>query len=188
MAGATIPSGIAVGLVLSLFSPGYALLKALFPGGSNSERFGLSVPASIVLAVVVGALVNFTPFGLSTNLIVLLLWVCTVGLLAVAYVRAPGWQGARAGSTARSAPGVGPIGVIVTVLVVAASGAWATSSLVTASRTTPKPFTVLAVNGANGVQVPGEPFTVTLDNEEGQPMQYDLQVSVDGNLVSRTAE
>jgi uncharacterized membrane protein len=188
------PLRIATGLLLSLFGPGYALLQALFPTGPNlAERFGLSVPASFVLAVLVGAFANAT-FGLSQSIIVLLLWAVTVGLLGVAYarlVRMPAsrraedpFGAARGGQSARFRPRFGLGGVVATLLVLVV-GFWAVASVVSATHVSAKPFTALSVDGASGVQQSDTPLSVTLDNEEGKPMQYDLQVRVGGREVSR---
>lgn len=182
------PLRITGGLLLSMFVPGYALLKALYPRAlSRAELFGLSVPLSFVLSILVGALVDMTPVGLSGTAIVLLLCVCTITFIAVAYarcLRAPGLKLRRiAGVRERILVGA-PV-VAGGVVLIGVGMIWAGASLVQAGHTTPKPFTALSVDGANGVQQPGVPLSVTLDNEEGQTMQYDLRVRVGGSDIGR---
>jgi len=180
------PVRIAGGLVLSIFTPGYALLRALFPRALKAtEQYALSVPLSFALAILVGTTLDLTPVGLSSKATVALLWAVTVGLFAISYLRR---EKPRASPSLRLRPASQSIGLgsiaLSAVLLVAAS-AFAATSLFAASRATPKPFTALSVDGANGVQTAGAPLTVTLDNEEGQSMQYDLQVTANGAEIER---
>lgn len=183
------PIRVAGGLLLSMFAPGYALLKALYPRAlSRAEMYGLSIPVSFVLSIVIGAMVDVTPVGLSGKAIVLLLWVCTIALMAVAYaraIRAPRPNLRRIGGRPVSLLPVGVGAVVLSVVLVEVAMVGAGASLAQASHTTPKPFTALSVDGANGVQQPGVPLGVTLDNEEGQTMQYDVQVMAGENELSR---
>jgi hypothetical protein len=180
------PVRIVGGLLLALFTPGYALLKALFPRGLTAvERNALSVPASFVVAILIGAAVDQTPYGLSGSLIVALLWMCTVSLMMVAYARSLRNRMPRTIQISRLSLPMGVGTVVVSLLLVEASLIWAGASLVEASLSTPKAFTALSVDGARGVQQSGVPLSVTLDNEEGQPMRYDLEVDAGGTAVSR---
>jgi uncharacterized membrane protein len=57
-----------LGLVLIVFSPGYVLLAALFPGKKDLgviERAALSVGLSIVLVGLIGIFLNYAGFGIS---------------------------------------------------------------------------------------------------------------------------
>jgi uncharacterized membrane protein len=179
------PVRVAGGLVLSMFTPGYALLRALFPRALKAtEQYALGVPVSFVVAIVIGATLDLTPIGLSASATVALLWAVTVASFAVSYVRSRGRM-PRSLRGHRTAPAIGPSAIVLSAVLIGAAALGAAASLVQASRTTPKPFTALSVDGANGVQAAGTPLTVSLDNEEGQPMQYDLQVTANGAELER---
>ena len=77
------------GSIFVLFIPGYVSTEALFPGrGLDSiERLALSVGLSLALVPLVGLLLNFTPWGITLNAIVVSLGMLTVGLMAIAFAR-----------------------------------------------------------------------------------------------------
>lgn len=87
-----------LGLVLILFLPGFALMKALFPNKSrikpplvnmaNVEQVTLSVGLSLVISPLVGLILNFTPWGIRLVSVTLSLWALTIVLATVAMVRA----------------------------------------------------------------------------------------------------
>ena len=59
---------IILGLPLVLFIPGYILLSAIFPNKgslSNIERIAFSIGLSIAVAVIIGVVLNFTPWGIT---------------------------------------------------------------------------------------------------------------------------
>ena len=59
---------IVLGLILVLFSPGYALLSAVFPRQSQLggiERVGLSLGLSIAIVPLIGLIMHYTNIGLS---------------------------------------------------------------------------------------------------------------------------
>ena len=79
-----------LGSVFVLFIPGYVTVEALFPKGrelDTIERFALSVGLSLALVPLVGLLLNYTPWGIRLNPIVVSLTVITVGLAMVALAR-----------------------------------------------------------------------------------------------------
>ena len=79
-----------LGSVFVLFIPGYVTVEALFPKGrelDTIERFALSVGLSLALVPLVGLLLNYTPWGIRLNPIVVSLTVLTVGLAMVALAR-----------------------------------------------------------------------------------------------------
>jgi uncharacterized membrane protein len=183
------PLGVVSGLVLSLFASGYALLRALFPNGlSTAERFALSVPVSFGLGVLDGVVVNQTPLGLAAVPMVLTLWASTVVCAAIGYYRLQRLASDVPDVSAlpqhrQFRPPFAQLAIAASLLVVA--GGWAAFSLVAASRAEPKTFTALSVDGANATPAAGQPLTVTLENQEGRPMQYDLEVNLAGTVVSR---
>jgi uncharacterized membrane protein len=182
---ADAPVRVAGGLALSMFMPGYALLRALYPRALSSvERYALSIPVSFVVAILIGAALDLTPLGLSGNALVLLTWLATVGLMAIAYARLVRGRTVNLAQLRLHAP-VSASAVVLSVLLLEGAIVFAGYSLFQAAHATPKPFTALSVDGASGVQQSGLPLSVTLDNEEGQSMQYDLQVKAGDKELSR---
>ena len=79
-----------LGSLFVLFIPGYVAVEALFPKGrelDTIERFALSVGLSLALVPLVGLLLNYTPWGIRLNPIVVSLTLLTVGLAMVALAR-----------------------------------------------------------------------------------------------------
>ena len=79
-----------VGSLFLLFIPGYVMLEASFPtdvGLNSTEHFGLSVGLSLVLVMLVGLLLNFTPYGIQLTPIIISISLLTFGLAAVAIAR-----------------------------------------------------------------------------------------------------
>jgi hypothetical protein len=79
-----------LGSAFVLFIPGYVALEALFPKGrefNGIERIALSVGLSLALVPLVGLLLNYTPWGIRLDPIMISLTVLTVGLALVALTR-----------------------------------------------------------------------------------------------------
>ena len=86
-----------LGVIFVLFLPGYALLKALFPvnmpiktSAENLEaleRFALSIIMSIALVAIVGLLLNYSPWGIKLDAMVLSLLAVTLIFATAAVVR-----------------------------------------------------------------------------------------------------
>jgi len=79
-----------LGSLFVLFIPGYVTVEALFPKGrelDTIERFALSIGLSLALVPLVGLLLNYTPWGIRLNPIVISLTLLTVGLAIVALAR-----------------------------------------------------------------------------------------------------
>ena len=71
----------ALGLVMILFIPGYALIAALFPGKGDIdgiERAALSFGLSIAVVPLIGLGLNFTPWGIRLDPIVVCLTIFTI--------------------------------------------------------------------------------------------------------------
>lgn len=80
----------AFGLVMLLFIPGYALIAALFPGKSDIdgiERIALSFGLSIAVVPLIGLVLNFTPWGIHLDPIVICLMFFTMLCIVAAIVR-----------------------------------------------------------------------------------------------------
>ena len=81
---------IILGLPLVLFIPGYILLSALFPGrGSLSgiQRITFSIGLSIAVAIIIGIILNFTPWGISLYPILISATIFVVVIASVALYR-----------------------------------------------------------------------------------------------------
>ena len=79
-----------LGSVFVLFIPGYVTVEALFPKGrelDGIERFALSVGLSLALVPLIGLLLNYTPWGIRLDPIVISLTAFTVALSIVALIR-----------------------------------------------------------------------------------------------------
>lgn len=79
-----------LGSVFVLFMPGYVTVEALFPKSrelDGIERFALSVGLSLALVPLVGLLLNYTPWGIRLNPIVVSLTILTIGLAMIALAR-----------------------------------------------------------------------------------------------------
>ena len=79
-----------LGSLFVLFIPGYVAVAALFPEGrelDGIERFALSVGLSLALVPLVGLLLNYTPWGIRLDPIVISLTILTAALALVAFSR-----------------------------------------------------------------------------------------------------
>jgi len=84
------PVRVAFGLAFVLACPGYTLVAALFPRASDLdwiERLALSFGLSIAVVPLIGLLLNFTPFGIRLEPVLVSLYLFTVGLAALAWHR-----------------------------------------------------------------------------------------------------
>jgi len=86
---ADLPLRAPVGFVLAIFLPGYALMAALFPrrGLNRILRTVLSLASSLVLALAIGLVLNFSPWGLRLGPMVAFLVLFTLISVAAAYSR-----------------------------------------------------------------------------------------------------
>jgi len=79
-----------LGSVFVLFLPGYTTVQALFAGRrelDDIERFALSVGLSLAVTPLVGLLLNYTPWGIRLDPIVLCLSIFTLAMAAIGTVR-----------------------------------------------------------------------------------------------------
>jgi len=80
----------ALGLAMVLFVPGYALIAALFPGKKDIdgiERAALSFGLSIAVSPLIGLGLNYTPWGIRLDPIVVCLTIFTLACVLVANKR-----------------------------------------------------------------------------------------------------
>ncbi|OEC86798.1 hypothetical protein A9507_09510 [Methanobacterium sp. A39] len=84
------PFRIIFSLILILFAPGYSSIAALFPKDydlKGTERIALSFGISIVIAPIIGLLLNYTPFGIKLGPISISLSLFTILMSIIAYIR-----------------------------------------------------------------------------------------------------
>ncbi len=87
---ADLPLRAPIGLVLVLVLPGYSLVSALFPRGDGLNRTFralLSIVSSLILALIVGLVLNFSPWGLKLGPIVASLAITTISFVFLAHLR-----------------------------------------------------------------------------------------------------
>jgi uncharacterized membrane protein len=79
-----------LGVLLVLFIPGYALIAALFPRNDDLdgiERAALSFGLSIAVTPLIGLALNYTPWGIRLDPILISLTVFTLTMVLVAFLR-----------------------------------------------------------------------------------------------------
>jgi len=79
-----------VGSIFVLFLPGFVVVQALFPKGKeldDIERFALSVGLSIAITPLMGLLLNYTPWGIRLDRIMVALFMFTLLIAIVATYR-----------------------------------------------------------------------------------------------------
>jgi uncharacterized membrane protein len=171
-------------LPLMLVLPGYALTSALFPNRSLGvpERLVFSLGLSLIIVILGGLLLNWTPFGLRASSWAVLLAGITLGASAVALVRrrgqsvsAPGWlRVGNVGLTLRQ-------GLLLGLAAVIVCGAVAVS-IIGAERQSYAGFTQLWILPAGGAN-PENAVRLGVSNMESTSMEYRLAVNVDGKVV-----
>ena len=79
-----------IGSIFVLFLPGYVTVQALFPTGrglDSIERFALSVGLSLAIAPLIGLALNYTPWGVRLDPIMVSLSLFTLAVAAAAAYR-----------------------------------------------------------------------------------------------------
>ena len=79
-----------VGSIFVLFLPGYVTVQALFPEGEELdkiERLALTIGLSLAITPLIGLLLNYTPWGIRLDPIVVALSLFTLGLAATGTFR-----------------------------------------------------------------------------------------------------
>jgi uncharacterized membrane protein len=189
---------VILGLPFLLFFPGYTLLAALFPKKDSLggvERVALSFGLSIAVVPLIGLILNFTPWGIRLEPILISLAVFIIVAAGVAWyrreklapeerfrvpfnVRLPSWQGQSL-----------PDKVLSVVLVVAIVGAIGTLGYVIAKPKVGEKFSEFYILGPNGkaenypteLKVGEEgKVIVGIVNHEQEDTSYRVEVWLDG--------
>ncbi len=196
-------------LPLVLVLPGYALMASVFPRRSLGavECLVFSLGLSLVIVVLGGLVLNWTPFGLRASSWSLLLGSITLGACAVALARRRGLRTCHAERTRSISAlfrtchaermrsisalygllrikGVGLTfrqGLLLGMAVVIICGAIAISNIGAAQQPFPG-FTQLWILPAGGAN-PKNAVRLGVSNMESTAMEYSLAVNVDGKVV-----
>ncbi len=200
------PLRIALGVLFVLFFPGYTLIAALFPRRDtldSVERLALSVGLSIAIVPLVGLVLNYTPWGIRLEPIVLSLLGFILVMSAVALWRRRnlppeerfevnlkgnfsqitlGWGNERSWDK-----------LLSVLLVVAIVGAIGTIVYVIQSPKVGETFTEFYILGLEG-KAEGYPNEVTLGNEgevivgivnrEHEPASYSVVIAVNEDSLT----
>jgi uncharacterized membrane protein len=198
---AFFPSTVAriiLGLPFLLFFPGYTLMAALFPKKGSLgevERVALSFGLSIAVVPLIGLVLNFTPWGIRLEPILISLAVFIIVTSGVAYyrreklapeerfrvllnVRLPSWRGQSM-----------PDKVLSVVLMVAIAGAIGTLGYVIATPRVGEKFTEFYILGPDGkaenypteLKVGEEGRVIVgIVNHEQERTSYTVEVWIDG--------
>src|SRR6266849_1381889 len=196
-------------LPLVLVLPGYALMASVFSTRSlgTVECLVFSLVLSVVIVVLGGLVLNWTPFGLRASSWSLLLGSITLGACAVALARRRGLRTCHAERTRSISAlfrtyhaermrsisalygllrikGVGLTfrqGLLLGMAVVIICGAIAISNIGAAQQPFPG-FTQLWILPAGGAN-PKNAVRLGVSNMESTAMEYSLAVNVDGKVV-----
>lgn len=192
------PARTILGLPFLLFFPGYTLMAALFPKRGSLggvERVALSFGLSIAVVPLIGLVLNFTPWGIRLDPILISIAAFVIATSGVAVyrrerlapeerfrvllnVRLPAWQGQSR-----------PDKVLSLVLVVAIAGAVGTLGYVVATPRVGETFTEFYILGPQGkaenypteLKVGQEGRVIAgIVNHEHEPAGYKLEIWIDG--------
>jgi uncharacterized membrane protein len=206
---AFFPSTIAriiLGLPFLLFFPGYTLMAALFPRKGSLggvERVALSFGLSIAVVPLIGLVLNYTPWGIRLEPILISLAVFIIAAAGVAWYRReklapeeryrvlfnfrlPSWRGQSM-----------PDKVLSVVLIVAIVGAIGTLGYVIATPKVGERFTEFYILGPNGkaedypteLKVGEEGWVIVgIVNHEQERANYKVEVWIDGEKAKLRIE
>jgi uncharacterized membrane protein len=186
------PVRVGLGLIVVLLVPGYALMSALFPGADDIDgvgRLALTLGLSIVAVPLVGLILNYLPWGirLQPMLVGLSLWVLVFA--GAAAVRRSRLEEGEAFALDWRTPGFRQGSVLFALVLGVLLGV---PALAVALRPAEQ-YTEFYVLGSEGqLQAyptrlePGESFELTfgVGNREGRPMRYRLSVPFDAERAS----
>ncbi len=179
-------------LPLVLVLPGYALMASGYPRRSLGavECLVFSLGLSLVIVVLGGLVLNWTPFGLRASSWSVLLGSITLGACAVALARRRGQSipDERDKSALYGLLGIKGVGLtfrqglLLGLAVVIICGAIAVSNIGAAQQPYPG-FTQLWILPAGGAN-PKNSVHLGVSNMESTALEYRLAVNVDGKVVN----
>lgn len=198
---------VVLGLVFILFSPGYSLIAALFPGKTSIgaiERLALSFGLSIAAVPLIGLVLNYTPLGIRLYPVLLSVLAFIIIMCAIAWYRRTLLDPAerfnlnlkhKTLSLTRSWKSSSVIDKTLNVLLAAAIiGAIGTLGYVVANPKVGERFTEFYILGAQGRadDYPREVklgtsawVTAGIINREHEQAYYDVEITVAGIAVKQ---
>lgn len=186
------PARILAGTFLVFFASGYAGILAARPRHLDGmSRLILSIPFSLVVAIIVGVVLDMTPIGLHTASLAVSLSVTTLLLLVIAWQRgsfvpsggvapSPALGRGMAAIRALSRLELGAIGLLLVAIV--AAGVWTGSGIMRASQDVPLSYTELYLQHMTSRALPSgggvAAVTVAVHNREQQDITYTVRTFV----------
>lgn len=193
---------VILGLIFLIVSPGYSLISALFPrkeGIKGIERAALSLGLSLVCVALSALVLNYLPWGISLNPVVISLSIIIYLLVGIALFRR--WRVPEYdrflikikmprlnwGSTSKFEK------ILSLVLVLAVIGAIAASVYFLTKPGVEEPFTDFYILGSEGEMgdYPREVFlgdtvevTIGIENHEQAPVGYRLMAAIDEEEIA----
>jgi uncharacterized membrane protein len=172
-------------LPLAFVLPGYALMRALFPGKpfGNAERIILSLGISLSIVILGGLVLNSTTFGLHARSWAVLLGVITLSASAIVILRQR-----RQGKTAGNWSALKDLhltfrqGLLLGIAALIVGGAFVVS-IVGAQQQARTGFTQLWMLPAASTSKANDSVRLGLSNKESTPMRYHLAVDINGKIL-----
>lgn len=195
------PLRVVLGLPFVLFLPGYSLIAALYPREGDLdgvERLALSLGLSIAVVPLIGLGLNYTPWGIRLNPILVVLSVFILLMVAISLYR----RRSLAVGQAFRLPFEAPVAEwrrsvrldrVLAALLALAVVALGVSIYVAATRGTGERFTEFYILGPRGkaegypTQIAvGQPAAVTTGviDDERRTTSYRIDVTVNGQTAS----
>ncbi len=200
------PLRVAFAIPFVIFIPGYSLVAALYPRKDSLdviERLALSFGTSIAVVPLIGLILNYTPWGIRLTPILLSVTAFIVAACVTAWYRRGRLRPEERFTTRLWLPTVNWGGVertdrlLTTVLIASIVFAIGTLIYVVAVPRVGEQFTEFYVLGTGGMAEDyptslhaGEEADLILGvvNHEGEPVEYTIQVRLDGDVNGATIE
>jgi uncharacterized membrane protein len=200
---------VVLGSFFVLFFPGYVLIAALFPEKkslSNVERLALSFGLSIAVVPLIGLVLNYTPWGIRLDpiLISLLMFILIMSVIALYRRRRQGPGNAFELDIRSSLRSINrtwamqqPFDKIISViLMISIFAAIGTLGYVVATPAIGEKYTEFYILGPDGTAdnypkelVTGQPGKIILGivNYEQTASDYRVEITIDGHLIKEIA-
>lgn len=193
-----------LGPLFVLFIPGYSLIAALFPKKndlSGIERLALSFGLSIAITPLIGLVLNYTPYGIRLNPILISLSILTLFLCAVALfrrIRIPDENSFSVDFTGFYRSFKGSLGgsqkdkILSVILILSILVAISSTVYIIVKPKEGEKFTEFYILGPDGKAsnypgnlTPGEEGKVIIGivNHESIPTTYQLVITINGTVV-----
>jgi uncharacterized membrane protein len=185
------PARLILGVPFVVFSPGYTLIAALFPGRgsiSSAERIAYSIASSLALVIVIGLILNYA-WEITIYPILISLTAVIYLLSAIAWYRRSRVEDVPVVKDENNQPERRPLFDVVLYIALVLVCIASIGVVVYKSLEVKESYTEFYILGAEGnaADYPqelalGEEGSVTIGiiNHEGEPMTYRIEVTIDG--------